>query len=366
MKKILIVDDSPIFAKILSEIICRQMNSQVELDTVYDKEEALKKLSKKIYDLVITDLNFEDYDSLGGIDIVKKSLNNNCQCLVLSSYCGEKIKNKVLDLGAYFFTKMFNNSELLKVIKNLLEKKEALINDHYNDVNLGPILDNVPERIQNILEIIIHDLNGVLGLSASQLNEIGTIISQQNFKSLEDNINNLSLLSKETTMYIKNLCDMFLKSSVTIVNSDIRLSITKGIELSERFRAPYVKYEYLDKTSPIIAKVNSDLLTRIIMNVLRNAYESANPKGLVSFEYHLTAKSVLMHIGNTGDYIKEPNQIFEWGKSTKSRKHRGIGLAFCKKAIRLMKGDILYFKDLQVGNHVFPNAFKIILPIDKD
>ncbi|WP_457624930.1 chemotaxis-specific protein-glutamate methyltransferase CheB [Persephonella sp.] len=97
MKKVLIVDDSSVVRKILSQIISQLGYS---VDTAKDGEEAVEKILNNDYDLVTLDIHMPVKN---GLEVLKEIKNKKpIRVIVISSYTTENadITFEALDLGA--------------------------------------------------------------------------------------------------------------------------------------------------------------------------------------------------------------------------------------------------------------------------
>jgi chemosensory pili system protein ChpA (sensor histidine kinase/response regulator) len=116
---VLIVDDSISIRKFLSSIIS-DMNLAV--DEAYDGANALEKLEKRRYDLIITDL---EMPVLNGYELIDKIRNyyrdNSTSIFVLTSRATEKHKNKAFELGANdFLIKPLNEDKIKEKIREVI------------------------------------------------------------------------------------------------------------------------------------------------------------------------------------------------------------------------------------------------------
>jgi len=117
--KILYADDDPsIRGAVRGEIT----GSGYELDEASDGAEAIRKLEKSSYDLLLLDINMP---GKSGLDVLKyirdKSLP--CKIIMLSGRLGFSVATESLKLGAdEYITKPFSVEFLLLTIKKVLEK----------------------------------------------------------------------------------------------------------------------------------------------------------------------------------------------------------------------------------------------------
>lgn len=120
MKKILVVDDDPIFRHLLKELL--QENGYL-VDTAKDGREAFEKLKKEKYDLVILDVNMPNmngFEALSKIREDEEIFDIPVIMLTVKSMVKDQIKG--FEHGAdEYLSKPFENEVLLAKIKNLLK-----------------------------------------------------------------------------------------------------------------------------------------------------------------------------------------------------------------------------------------------------
>ncbi len=111
-------DDASIRAAVRSEIT----DAGYELDEANDGTEAIRKLEKENYDLLLLDINMP---GKSGLDVLKfiKDKKLPCRIIMLSGRLGFSVATESLRLGAdEYITKPFSVEFLLLTIKKVLEK----------------------------------------------------------------------------------------------------------------------------------------------------------------------------------------------------------------------------------------------------
>ena len=111
-------DDASIRAAVRGEIT----GAGYELDEAGDGTEAIRKLEKQTYDLLLLDINMP---GKSGLDVLKyiKEKHLSCGIIMLSGRLGFSVATETLKLGAdEYITKPFSVEFLLLTIKKVLEK----------------------------------------------------------------------------------------------------------------------------------------------------------------------------------------------------------------------------------------------------
>ncbi|GBF37616.1 response regulator [Leptospira johnsonii] len=119
MKKILIVDDSAVFRKILTLHLSQASFSVVEAE---DGLQGLEKLREGKVDLVVSDMNMPNMNGISFVKAIKEDSNHKfVPIIMLTTESQDELKNEGLKAGAKaWLTKPFSPEELLKTIQVLL------------------------------------------------------------------------------------------------------------------------------------------------------------------------------------------------------------------------------------------------------
>ncbi|NCN10737.1 MAG: response regulator [Leptospira sp.] len=118
-KKILIIDDSAVFRKIVSVHL---KNAEFELIEAVDGKDAIEKLKDTKVDLIVSDMNMPNMNGLTFIKVIKEDPNLKFTPIVmLTTESQEEKKKQGLEAGARaWLTKPFSPEELLQTIQKLI------------------------------------------------------------------------------------------------------------------------------------------------------------------------------------------------------------------------------------------------------
>lgn len=121
-KKILIVDDSATIRNLVK--IALKLDGY-DITTAIDGQDALEKLGKNSFDMLITDLNMPNMDGRELIKNVREiSEFEKLPIIVLSSLSSAKDITNTMDIGAdAYITKPFDNVKLRAEISNFFQDK---------------------------------------------------------------------------------------------------------------------------------------------------------------------------------------------------------------------------------------------------
>lgn len=115
-QSILIVDDEEIIRDFLSEVL-----EDYDISVACDGDEAIEKLKKRSYDLVITDLRMP---KVPGEEVVRvaRELHPNSSVIVISGYSSLYTVSQSVSHGACaFLSKPFSIKELMQTVVQALE-----------------------------------------------------------------------------------------------------------------------------------------------------------------------------------------------------------------------------------------------------
>lgn len=123
-ERILIIDDDEIIRKSCEKILAPE---GFFIASAKDGKEGLKLLSKKNFDLVLTDLRMPDMD---GIEVLKrvKEIGPDIEVIIITGYGTVKSAIEAIRYGAYdYIEKPFSPEELLNVVRKSLERRSLIL-----------------------------------------------------------------------------------------------------------------------------------------------------------------------------------------------------------------------------------------------
>lgn len=119
-EKILIVDDEEIMRNFLLDVF---RDEGYNLDSAVDGQEALEKISKNRYRLIITDIRMPKVD---GTEVLEKAkeLDPQIDVIVITGYASQQVKQECQKLGAaYFIAKPFQINQIRALVSKLVREK---------------------------------------------------------------------------------------------------------------------------------------------------------------------------------------------------------------------------------------------------
>ena len=118
--RILVVDDDPKSRNILERLLTL---TDYEVEIVKSGEEAVKRLKRSEFNLVLTDLDMPGMDGLELLSHVK-SQYPDVPVIVVTGLVSEESRNEALEAGAVsLLSKPYTRDQLLAIISESLTKK---------------------------------------------------------------------------------------------------------------------------------------------------------------------------------------------------------------------------------------------------
>jgi len=120
MAKILVVDDDLDMCQIISDILKEEGYS---VNSSYNGEDALMKIKKNHYDLIVLDYKLNE---MSGLMVLEKALQMipSLKIIMISAFGSNSTKAKARDLGAFdFIDKPFDIKILTQSVQDVLTKK---------------------------------------------------------------------------------------------------------------------------------------------------------------------------------------------------------------------------------------------------
>jgi CheY-like chemotaxis protein len=122
-RRILIVDDDVELATLLRQAL-RDVGNDVEIQLARDADEALAKISKRAFDLVVTDIKMTGLDGLQLVEILKR-LDPTIKTIAMTAYSSAEIESQARSLHVYhYIAKPFTIGEFRRVVREALAVEE--------------------------------------------------------------------------------------------------------------------------------------------------------------------------------------------------------------------------------------------------
>jgi two-component system chemotaxis response regulator CheY len=119
--RILIVEDSPTMRAMLVSAF-EDLEGPVKIDEAESGFEALRRIPRETYDLIVTDINMPDINGLELVAFVKgNEVYRAIPLIIVSTEGSERDRDKGLSLGAEaYLVKPFDPDDLRRIAQDLL------------------------------------------------------------------------------------------------------------------------------------------------------------------------------------------------------------------------------------------------------
>ncbi len=313
--------------------------------------------------------------------------NNNTVPVILTDE-----SDNIIDSRNFDIEKNDNPEYITKRLNRIKEKNNPIIinleNDHFNliyykDSNILTMLIYYPYIQLGI--IILFILVSYLAFSSSQKaeqNQVWVGMSKETAHQLGTPTSSLAgwieimqhkypdiSITKELALDVERLekvTERFSRigSKPALVSENIIPIISRTVDYLRIRTSSKVKFipDYsLEKE--VVVPVNSALFEWVIENVSKNAIDSMEGKGEITFLITETDKNALIDISDTGKGIPKSafNKIFNPGFTTKQRGW-GLGLSLAKRIIEEYHNGRIFVRHSEVGKG---SCIRIIMNKDK-
>ncbi len=195
-----------------------------------------------------------------------------------------------------------------------------------------------------------------VGMAKETAHQLGTPISAivawiEHLRTIsEDNQESLEVLDELTDDVgrLELIADRFSKigSSPKLEKQNIYEALESTKNYMQRRASRRVQFDFPSQNgSPLYADINSHLFNWVIENLLRNALDAMDGKGVISAHVEETPDQIVIDISDTGKGIPASKQktVFQPGFTTKKRGW-GLGLSLAKRIIENYHQGKIYVK----------------------
>ena len=407
VERVLVVDDSPT----VQTAFCKLLSSKYECDAAGSFDEAVSKLRRGDYAVLITDIIMP---GLSGIELLRKVVEEfpNMQVIVVSGIARSQRALDAMRLGAFdYLIKPIENDVLECSVERALERRQLLMSASRYKLDLesqNAELEYQKEQLKRLQAQIVHsEKMASLGqLAAGVAHELNNPVGfvHANLEILDEYIRGLTRLIKT---YEQSELPATAGTDVALVKNDIGYpailddidsivadcregsdrirDIARNLRLFSRLDEAEFKetdiHEGIETTLRLLSrhfssgnillrreygelpKINgfASQLNQVWMNLLANAAQAIGRReGEVTIATRSTSESVIVEIRDTGDGIavQHLNRIFEPFFTTKPvGDGTGLGLSISFGIFQRHGGTISVISDLGSGT-----AFTVQLP----
>lgn len=210
-----------------------------------------------------------------------------------------------------------------------------------------------------------------VGMAKETAHQLGTPISAmmawvEHLKLMVEDKADQQEVITELEKDVKRLelvADRFSKigSSPELVQTDIYEELRRVRNYMEKRSPKRVSFQFPEPNiPPLMVNTNPHLFEWVLENLVRNALDAMDGKGVISAQVYEDGKYVTIDLSDTGKGIpgNAQNKVFQPGFTTKKRGW-GLGLSLAKRIIEAYHKGKIYVKHSEVGKGT---TFSIKLP----
>lgn len=205
---------------------------------------------------------------------------------------------------------------------------------------------------------IAHEIRNHISICELYTRIIKKNLENEGFRN--DSIDNaIKCITKSLKIMNNSLLDLKSLNNFSPEICDIQAVLQEGINLSTIYTEDKdikINFEAKD-TAPVYIDENKFLAC--IVNIIKNAIEAINNKGAINIILYIT-EQVSIKISNNGEPIKNPQEIFNAGFTTKPA-GSGLGLHICANNLLAQNAQLKLTKSTPEITE-----FEITLPIYKN
>ena len=126
MSKILIIEDEPAIRRVLVKILAEEDKSH-QIDEAENGIEAINKIKKESYDLIISDIKMPKVDGMEVLDFSKKNTPET-PIIMISGHGDLELAVDSMKKGAFdYISKPPDLNRLLTTVRNALDRKQLVV-----------------------------------------------------------------------------------------------------------------------------------------------------------------------------------------------------------------------------------------------
>jgi signal transduction histidine kinase len=352
--RILVVDDEPLVLDSCRKVL---IEAGHDVDTASSGLEAVEKLSRAKYDLMLLDLKMPDIDGLEVLSQARKS-DPTMVIAMITGYATVETAVEAMKNGAYdYISKPISASSLEMLAKRALET-----------ARLQKELERAQREKENFIGTIYHEFKSPIADIAMYLKTLKRILpldekQQKTLALCEKRLVPLKELTEDLMQVTKA---EFMERQKKIAVVDL-LEVAKSAVALHSSAAANADISLDIKPSSFSVKVETerDGVVTVLNNLVRNAIRYNRPGGRVTLSTGQDGGQAWIEVADTGIGIRKDRLelIFEEfyrvrDESTEGIYGTGLGLSIVKRILDSIGGKIKVDSEPGKGS-----AFRVSLPL---
>lgn len=264
-----------------------------------------------------------------------------------------KATNIMDELLTFFFFALIVSHILFLLIKYYLLKRQAAKDRQQNDIQklelVGTLAASTAHEIRN-------PLTGIQGLIQLLNEKHKNEEDQFYFSVIKQEINRINQIVNEFLILGKPTALKKERMDMRIIFEELHPLITSEANLLN------IQWNCSLPSEPIFVEWTKDQMKQVILNIIKNAFESMSFGGILNIDVHNESGKCKILIKDTGIGIPKEKlgKIFDPFYTSKEN-GTGLGLVVCKRIVDSFGGSIHIFSEENKGTSV-----EILLPLSND
>ena len=374
--RILVVDDEKEIRDFLFKALSRIAGFRVEL--AENGEEALKKIDKENFDLVLTDLKMPDKDGLQLVSEIAKSKPEILTVLMTGHGTIDSALEAMKRGASDYLTKPLNLEEMFVRLQKVLEEKQRFVKLRDFAAQLEKAnqeLKRIDEMKSEFVSVASHELRTPL---AAIKNAVQLILQGKTGEINENQKKFLSMADRNISRLTNILNDLLNLSRIESGKIEMKIEeldpraliefILSSLRPQAEGRSIQLKME-IEKKLPSVYG-DREKVEQILTNLVGNAIKFTPEGGEISVSAQPSLRGgnkLAISVRDVGIGISEDQQekIFEKFHQVEGSLHRsvsgtGLGLAITKGLVETHHGEIWVESEIGKGS-----TFTFTLPISE-
>lgn len=346
-KRILIADDE----QVIRDVYLRILDSEAyELSTCVNGLEAIERIKKDNFDMLILDLKMPGMDGLAVLNEIKR-MRKDLAVIIVTGYATIATVKETLKLGCFdYLVKPFNIEELKITIKRAFNLK--MLKDENLKLQAGL---QQSEKLASLAQMgagVVHEVNTILTSIKLFLEMFGA--RKTNTPKDNENIN----LMLEEINQAEKLTARFLNFTKSESPEHIKIDIRKIIQRSLEAFGPKFKKNNINVSTGFkneVIEILGDSLEieEVFLNLFTNSIEAMPKGGVLAVSFEVKEKKAVLIISDTGIGINKEDITKVFNPFFTTKPHgSGLGLAIVYRIIEKHKGAIRITSEKDKGANV--------------
>ncbi len=348
-----------------------------EVESVPNGREGMSRITKKDYDIVVTDLNMPEMNGFEVLKYIKKK-KPYIEVIVITGYATLENAIEAMKVGAYdYFAKPIDIEHvrivLSKCVQQIQSRKE---NEELR--SLTQRLKELNELKDKFITITNHELRTPVTVLKGYIELIDYFLEDNRNENINEAIEIVTETMRELVEIVEQMHDIssFDYGKKRMVTVDVEIEKILELiykEMKVLFEKRKIKFDLNLDRSGVVVSGDDKQLKRSLRELLQNALKFTPEGGHVELEYSINKKNKKLYIkvkdngigipGNKLDLIFEPfyevqNVINHMTSKTEFMGGGiGLGLTLAKEVFESHKGELLLESEENRGS-----TFTVVLP----